>query len=166
MRPVLLGMNNPTSEHPDHALYPHPPGCTGHRLLAMSGLERAEYLRVFDRRNVISGRAWSMPEARRLQPGLRAELAGRTVVLLGAPVNSIMRGGTPHELAPPFVWTSDGHGGWMTKVPHPPGLNQQYNNPIYRVALELMMRELVEWTDTERTTPPSAWPSVQSDLFS
>lgn len=141
-RPVLLGMNNPVSSNPDHALYPHPPGCAGYNLQQMSGLSRSEYLRLFDRQNLISGRAWNEAEARAARPELRERLAGRTVVLLGSPVNSAMRAGTDHELAPIFVWRPDGHGGWMAKVPHPSGLNRQYNQPLVRECLAIFMQEL------------------------
>lgn len=141
-RPVLLGMNNPVSSDPRMALYPHPPGCTGARLLRFSGLDRETYM-ALDRHNVLSGRAWSMAAAREVQSDLRAALLGRTVVLLGAPVNSIMRGGTEHELAPPFAWRSDGAGGWMARVPHPSGLNTFYNDPLHRECLRIFMEELV-----------------------
>jgi hypothetical protein len=143
-------MNNPVSDAPEHALYPHPPSCTGARLLKFSGLERHVYLSAFERRNVIGGRAWDAREARALAPILRAELAGRTVVLLGAPVNSVMRGGTEHELAPPFRWTPDGHGGWMARVPHPSGMNHFFNNPFHRQLLAIFMHELAHQEEKTR----------------
>lgn len=149
MRPVLLGMNNPVSSDPEHALYPYPSTCTGARLLRFSGLDKRVYLSAFERRNVIGGQQWSARLARELAPALREELRGRTVVLLGAPVNSVMRGGTEHELAPPFVWTPDGHGGWMAKVPHPSGLNHFFNNPLHRDLLAIFMAELVHWAAGE-----------------
>jgi len=149
VKPVLLGMNNPVSSDPAHALYPHPPSCTGARLLKFSGLEKRVYLDTFDRRNVISGREWSAKEARTLAPALREELLGRTVVLLGAPVNSIIRGGTKHELARAFVWTPDGHGGWHALVPHPSGLNHFYNEPMHQHLLSVFMQELVHWSQTQ-----------------
>lgn len=148
MKPVLLGMNNPVSSDPEHALYPHPSTCTGARLLRFSGLDKRTYLTAFERRNVLSGQAWSTPAARAVAPALREELRGRTVVLLGAPVNSVMRGGTPHELAGPFVWTPDGHGGWMAKVPHPSGLNHFFNSQLHRDLLAVFMAELVH--DSQR----------------
>lgn len=149
MKPVLLGMNNPVSDAPEHALYPHPPTCTGARLLKFSGLERSVYLSVFDRRNVIGGRAWDGRLARERAPALREEFRGRTVVLLGAQVNSVMRGGTEHELAEPFVWTPDGHGGWMAKVPHPSGMNHFFNDLLHRELLAIFMAELVQWHEAE-----------------
>lgn len=141
-RPVLLGMNNPVSTAAHHALYPSPKGCTGWRLWQMSGLSEEDYLSRFDRQNLISGRAWDLREARKIAPGLRESLLGRTVVVLGSPVNSIIRGGTPHELAPVFSWTPDGAGGWIAKVPHPSGLNPFYNDALNRELLRIFMQEL------------------------
>lgn len=160
-------MNNPQSSDPRHALYPAPSGCTGHRLWKFSQLSQDVYLEAFERRNVLDGRAWSIPEARKVQAGLRAEFLGRTVVVLGAPVNSIMRGGTPHELAGPFVWTPDGAGGWMAKVPHPSGLNQFFNDPLHRELLAVFMGELVEWGVAHESDPPLVRERAarQADLF-
>jgi hypothetical protein len=167
VKPVLLGMNNPLSGRPDYALYPHPPGCTGHRLWKFSGLDQDVYLNEFERRNVLDGKAWSMPEARKVQARLRAEFTGRTVVILGSPVNSIMRGGTPHELAPPFSWTPDGAGGWRAKVPHPSGLNPFFNDALHKALLAVFMEELLEWSQTHEDPGPPAGvlPMAQADLF-
>jgi hypothetical protein len=149
MRPVLLGMNNPVSRDPAHALYPYPSTCTGARLLRFSGLDKRTYLSVFERRNVLDGQQWSTRAARERAPSLREELRGRTVVMLGAPVNSVMRSGTEHELAGPFVWTPDGHNGWLAKVPHPSGLNQFFNDPLHRELLAIFMAELVHWSQQQ-----------------
>lgn len=145
MRPVLLGMNNPISDDPRHALYPHPPSCTGARLQRFSGLDKRTYLEVFDRRNVIGGQAWDAKLARSRAPALREELLGRHVVLLGAPVNSVMRGGTKYELARAFRWTPDGSGGWLALVPHPSGLNHFYNDKLNQELLAIFLQELVEY---------------------
>lgn len=69
MRPILLGMNNPLSGKPEHALFPYPPGCTGHRVLRLlqrrrPEVTRYEYLKAFDRRNLIDARMWKQQEAR------------------------------------------------------------------------------------------------------
>lgn len=148
MRPVLLGMNNPISDDPRHALYPHPPSCTGARLQRFSGLDKETYLRVFDRRNVIGGQQWDAKLAKARAPFLRQELLGRHVVLLGAPVNSVMRGGTKYELARAFRWTPDGHGGWMALAPHPSGLNHFYNDRVHQELLAVFLQELVEYART------------------
>ena len=142
-RPVIMGMNNPYGANPEMALYPAPATSTGGRLLRFSDLDKRTYLRVFDRRNLLTGE-WTMARAREVRESTRLELLGRTVVLLGAPVNSIMRGGTEHELAPPFRWTPDGHGGWMARVPHPSGLNTFYNDTVHQTLLAIFMQELAQ----------------------
>lgn len=155
MKPVILGMVNPISDDPAHALYPHPPGCSGHRLWKFSGLEKRVYLSVFERRNVIGGQKWDSKLARQRAPQLREEFVGRMVVLLGAEVNSIMRGGTPHEMSPPFCWTPDGHGGWMAKVPHTSGLARFFNNTRHQKFLAIFMAELVHWASEHTSNPPT-----------
>lgn len=167
MKPVLLGMNNPVSSDPRHALFTSPKGCTGNRLWLMSGLEKDEYLDGFERRNVLDSKHWNLKKAREAAPALRAEFMGRTVILLGAPVNSLMRGGTPHELAPPFVWTPDGHGGWRAKVPHPSGQNLYFNDPLHRHVAGIFLQETLEWCRTHEDPGPPAGvlPGEQSELF-
>lgn len=142
-RPVLLGMDNPYGADPSMALYPLPARSAGGRLMKISGLTMSAYLQLFDRRNVLDC-GWDARRARERAPTLRAELAGRTVVALGAQVNSVMRGGTPHELAPPFRWTPDGHGGWIAKVPHPSGRGTFYNDPVNQELLRIFLEELTE----------------------
>lgn len=144
-RPVLLGMNNPYGDRPEMALYPSPANSAGGRLLKFSGLPKRTYLDDFDRRNVITGADWDPAVARLAAPRLRAELAGRTVVVLGNAVNSVMRGGTEHELAPAFRWTPDGSGGWIAKVPHPSGRSTFFNDPLHQHLLAIFMEELLTW---------------------
>jgi hypothetical protein len=72
-RPVLVGMNNPVSSDPAHALFPHPPGCTGYRLWEMlktriPHVTRREYLDAFDRRNVVGHAVYNREEALLLHP--------------------------------------------------------------------------------------------------
>jgi hypothetical protein len=138
-------MNNPLSRDPAHALFPHPPGCTGHTLWRWSGLTKQEYLDRFERRNVLPGREWDLRDAREVAPLIRESLVGRRVVLLGSPVNSLMRGGTEHELAGAFVWRpSDARGGLMAMLPHPSGRNRFYNDPLAVAAAEIFMQELAQ----------------------
>jgi hypothetical protein len=86
-RPVLLGMNNPVSSEPGHELYPAPPGCTGHRIWMMlnskTGASKSQYLRTFDRRNLVSGKTWSRGRAVEAGRVLIEELVGREVVVFG-----------------------------------------------------------------------------------
>lgn len=143
-RPILLGMNNPLSSEPEHALYPLPPGCTGARIYEMlseieTTLQRHEYLRMFDRRNLVSGRAWSMGVAREEAEKLHQEVGQypRTVIVLGAQTWKAL--GFPQtdwlrEHADLFNCS------WW-RVPHPSGLNPWYNDMRQRRrAARLMLR--------------------------
>ena len=91
MRPLIIGMNNPVSTKPEHALYPYPPGCAGYRLWrmvdAVAPMTKHEYLEVFDRRNLVVGE-WSMLAAREAAAVLWAEAgpSGAPFVLLGKSV--------------------------------------------------------------------------------
>src|SRR6266576_4990037 len=86
-------MNNPLSSDPRHALFPHPPGCTGYRLWKLlqrrrPDVTRAQYLAAFERMNILSSRAWDRPAARegaeRMRALLRHGYQGRTVLVLGS----------------------------------------------------------------------------------
>jgi len=128
-RPVLIGMNNPISGDPKHALFPYPPGCTGHRLLTMlqsrlPGVSRRQYLERFDRRNVVSMRSFDAKLAREGAAKLDHEFfgSGRTIVLLGN--DTVAAFGHPRLLIHPQVI---GGSTWR-QIPHPSGRNFWYND--------------------------------------
>ena len=139
-RPILLGMNNPVSSNPDHALYPHPPNCAGWRLWKMSGLSEDEYFEKFERRNLLNGRAWSPQlaavEAEKYRAGMDKD---RRIVLLGEDVCRLM-----WHSSPAFVWRRGLVGGWWAKFPHPSGRNLMWNDPMYRKCAELFLQELAQ----------------------
>lgn len=144
MRPVIVGMNNPLSSDPRHALWPHPPGCTGHRLWQMlndrCGAFQNDYTEAFDRRNVLSARQWSAQAARRGAQELAPRLAGRDVVLLGS--DTIKAFALPP--VPPLAWQTGG-GAWARwiRVPHPSGRNLWFNDEVHRLATGLLLEELL-----------------------
>lgn len=149
-RPVIVGMNNPLSRDPEHALYPYPPRCTGHRLYEMmreyggDGMSRARYLGTFERRNVLVGEEWSLRRAREAAPELRRLLAGRTVVYLGQQVLAALE--LPR--VEPLTWQSgdlinEGPARWCL-VPHPSGLNRWYNDESNRAAAARLLLSLCE----------------------
>lgn len=140
-RPVLLGMNNPLSSDPEHALYPHPPGCTGWRLWDMlqervPGVTRGQYLRAFDRRNLVDGRSWSREQARTRAESLVLEMRGREVVVLGEDPRSAL--GLPKLLIEPQeLW-----GATWRQIPHPSGRNLWYNEPEHRLMVAVLLEQL------------------------
>ena len=56
-RALLIGEDNPLSAVPEHALFPYPVGCAGHRLAGILGLGNAAYLALW-RTNLCVG-GWS-----------------------------------------------------------------------------------------------------------
>jgi hypothetical protein len=122
-RPVLLAMNNPIAGDPRYALYPHPRGCAGERLFRMLAAEAyaaaelvtpRQYVRAFDRRNVLPG------------------LAGRRVVVLG--VQTLAALGWARGEWGVWLWSSPGllddHLGTdYCCLPHPSGRCREYNDP-------------------------------------
>lgn len=142
-RPVLVGMNNPVSSEPEHALYPYPPGCTGHRLLEMlqsrvPNATRGEYLRRFDRRNVVSlkvfDRKMAADGARKLDFEFFA--SGRTVVLLGA--DTVAAFAIPRLLIHPQIIG----GTTYRQIPHPSGRNLWYNDEQNKLLVSMLLEDL------------------------
>lgn len=142
-RPVLIGMNNPVSSDPAHALYPSPEGCTGHRLYEMlksrvPAATRSDYLRRFDRRNVVSLRMFDAKLAREGAAKLDQEFfaSGRTIVLLGA--DTIKAFGLPPLLIHPQII---GGSTWR-QIPHPSGRNLWYNDEQNKLLVSMLLEDL------------------------
>lgn len=142
-RPVLIGMNNPVSSAPQHALFPHPPGCTGHRIYEMlreriPTVTRREYLDAFDRRNVVSGKLYDKKLAREGAAKLEQEFwgSGRTVVLLGN--DTVAAFGFPRLLIHPQVIG----GTTYRQIPHPSGRNLYYNDLDNRRVVAMLLEDL------------------------
>lgn len=144
MRPVLLGMNNPVSARPEHALYPYPPGCTGARLLKLlrrrvPDVSRQEYLAAFDRRNLLSKLFWSRDEARAAAESFRTEdLRGRTVLVLGEQVRDLL------GLEAQLVYPVERDGVIWRQLPHPSGRNHWYNDDVCAELAAMLLEELYE----------------------
>lgn len=143
MRPVLIGMNNPIHSDPAFALYPYPPGCTGHRLLAMlqsrlPDATRKQYLDRFDRRNVLSRKHWDKLMAREGAAKLDQEFwgSGRTIVLLGNDTADAF--GHPRLLLHPYMVG----GSTYRQVPHPSGRNYWYNDETNRALVASLLEGL------------------------
>ena len=147
MRPVILGMNNPYSDSPRHALFPHPPQSAGYRLWKMlnsrTGLTRGQYVRAFDRRNLVTG-SWVRENAAHNFAAMRQELHGREVLLLGEEVRRVV--GVPRELVLPTAWD----GVVYRQLPHPSGRCLWYNDATCRELAALLLEEMYEGGRTSR----------------
>lgn len=138
-RIVVIGMNNPLSVLPQHALWTQPDGCTGHRLWqlasAYTGISEDDWLEGTDRRNLCVG-DWDRVAGTKRAAEWTEELLGRTVILLGLPTAVAFR---PGRLYAPLEWWRDRD--WF-ELPHPSGLNRWYNNNIHRTAAAIRLGEL------------------------
>ena len=137
MRPLLLGMADPHSDDPRHALYPDPPGCAGHRLYAMTGMTIREYLTSFKRAN-LCGRDWDAVVAQERAGKLLSERIATPVVVLGCAVwNALGLGPRPGNGE--SVRVSRRH---FYYLPHPSGQNLAYNDPATRAIARQLLRRL------------------------
>lgn len=139
-RPVLLGMHNPLSDHPKLALWPEPRGCTGWRIWQMVGCSKIEYIRGFDRRNLLDSEGWMTAAARSRAQDIWPTLEGRRVVLLGREVASCIGLPAGDWLLPEIDVT----GREWRVVPHPSGRNRLYNDPTMGVRVSMLLRDLWE----------------------
>lgn len=142
-RPILIGMNNPISSNPDHALYPVPEGCTGNRLWKMlharTGASMGNYRDVFERRNLVKSKVtFDLRHARARAYEITTELrgTGRSIVLLGQEVREAF-GHDKLLLHPQEI-----DGCTWRQVPHPSGRNLFYNSPENVRVVELLLEEL------------------------
>lgn len=132
-------MNNPLSDDPGYALWPDPPGCTGHRLWqltsARTGATPLDYTGTFGRMNLVVNQMWSMPAARQRWEEIGPELHKQhdILLLLGDSVRRAV-GGT--------MLPQIGRRGGVATLPHPSGLNRWYNDALNRAVAEILMEEL------------------------
>jgi hypothetical protein len=125
---LLLGEQNPYGGDPSFALYPAPDGCAGHRLCRLVlGISRAEYLRRFDRRNVLERPGkWSVREARTEASRILGD--HRRVVALGAKVAAALGLSTkPFSVHKLLLHGEEER--LVLVLPHPSGLCRVWNVP-------------------------------------
>ena len=140
MKPLLLTMNNPLSERPDRALAPLPANSVGGRVWGMlnarTGATKSQYMRAFDRRNLLDRTEWCALAARDSAQGMLADLQGREVVVLGWIVAEAF--GLQDKIIEPF----ERHGVLWRRVPHPSGRNLWYKKRENTAMVELLLEEL------------------------
>jgi len=148
MRPLLVGQAPGPNTDPTLPLFPVPRTSAGGRLQELMGLTRGEYLKTFERVNLLyefPGRhkrddkfpmmlAWPAAQA------MRPLLAGRTVVLVGRNVASAFELEAEfHEwvewpVRRPCLLSRDPGTARVAVIPHPSGRNHWYNDPANREA--------------------------------
>lgn len=139
MKSILLGLNNPHSDDPARALGTEPKNASGYRLwqmVATSGMAQEppvvitaeKYEAGFDRRNLMSGRAFDPAVIKDLKTEILDGLADRVVVMCGTNVPRAL--GLTHngfDLKPMEApWFE------YYVIPHPSGLTREYNDPGMR----------------------------------
>jgi hypothetical protein len=152
-RPWLVGESNPyqlPGDDPEHEydLFPAPDGSAGQRLAqVILGLSRPDYLRLLNRRNLLSGK-WSVPRARQAATELfvnswkAAFDAGwptPALILLGAKVSAAFGRPFAPFTAETVTCPVTGERRYVT-LPHPSGLSRGWNDPdAYRRARALVL---------------------------
>jgi hypothetical protein len=144
-RALLLGEDNPLSDAPEHALYPYPEGCSGHRLMKILGLPEDQYL-ALHRANLCSRESFSMKEARRRAVLLCTDpfAPWRVIVMLGRKVADAFgyeRDFFTHGIEPRTAsWTTPIT---LVSLPHPSGRVLLWNKPESRQRAREILREMV-----------------------
>lgn len=147
MKPILVGMVNPISVKPEHALYPAPEGCTGHRIFRMlksrvPEVTERQYLEAFVRLNLCIGE-WEPAAARRSATVIASTAPiGTTIVLFGREVQKAFGLKDPPDVLPRrgddlFVGVPI-----FRCLPHPSGRCRWYHDPLQREAASLLLEEL------------------------
>lgn len=153
-KPLLIGMNNPISDDPAHALYPVPKGSAGHRLWQMmpEGTTRKAYIEAFDRVNLLPGREWDPALAKEIGPSFWISLADRPgmIVVLGKSVREAL-GLPPAEACIPMASIQGGRTWNWVAVPHPSGMNRWYNYPKNVALVRGLLADLMK---APRGAPP------------
>lgn len=130
-RILIVGQAPGPNTDPAEPLWPEPASSAGGRLASFAGLSPEEYLRKFERINLLNefpGRRWKNADTWAVEPGrvaasaIRPLLRGRRVILLGRNVSEAF------GLDAPFhVWVGvDGFNAAV--VPHPSGRSHWYRD--------------------------------------
>lgn len=144
MKPLLIGQAPGPNTDPRMPLYPLPKTATGGRLASFMGLTTHQYLRTFDRVNVLQdfpGKCkrddkFPLREARIAASAMRPLLAGREVILVGRNVATAF--GFAEMPFHSVLMESDCD---IYVVPHPSGRNHWYNSETNREEARLFWAE-------------------------
>lgn len=147
-RPLLIGQAPGPNTDPEYPLYPAPKTSAGGRLCDLMGITRGQYLKSFDRANLLPyfpGRtqarddSFPMAPARLAARVMRPLLRGRQVILVGRKVADAF--GVPRvewfeefplHCGPRHAATECSGLATAIVIPHPSGRNHWYNSETNR----------------------------------
>jgi len=159
MRPLLIGQAPGPNTDPECPLFPVPARATGGRLQELTGLTRGDYLRTFDRMNLLpyfpgsdaQGDRFPVPDAKFAARAIRPLLNGRTVVLVGRNVATAFgfkfefHEWCEHWYARRRCSVQKDNGTCrMAVTPHPSGRSRWYNDPDNVEQAERFWRDLLQ----------------------
>lgn len=144
-RPLLIGQAPGPRTDPELPLFPVPKTSAGGRLQELTGLRRVEYMKRFERVNLLPyfpGKhkrddKFPMSPAKLTAAVLKPLLAGRVVIMVGRNVsNAFGFEADWHEWVDwPVVKVAVGdtpHSARVAVIPHPSGRNHWYNREQHR----------------------------------
>lgn len=145
MKPLLIGQAPGPNTDPNLPLYPLPRSSAGGRLQEFMGLSRGQYLRTFDRTNVLHefpgqhkrDDKFPLDKARIAARAMIPLLSGREVVLVGRNVATVF----DHPRIPFCAWHEDERGFLVACIPHTSGRNLWYNSEENRELVREFWRE-------------------------
>lgn len=148
MRPLLIGQAPGPNTDPSLPLFPVPRTSAGGKLQQLTGLTRGQYLKTFDRVNLLPyfpGRTTARDDTFPMTPAKLAAqvtmplLSGRTVVLVGRNVANAFRLGDLDfhawkdiRVKRACLVQRDRGTARIAVVPHPSGRNHWYNKEANR----------------------------------
>lgn len=136
MKPLLVGQAPGPNTDPLRPLAPLPRSSAGGRLAELAGLSPKEYLKLFDRTNLLHtfpGRwkrddKWPVRDAEIAASAMKPLLGGRHVILVGR--NVAVAFGYPAQHLDFHEWFNDSQWGFeVAVVPHTSGRNHWYRKP-------------------------------------
>lgn len=146
--PVLVGMAPGKSSDPSLPLFPRPASSAGGRLAVLAGLDWREYLRLYERTNLVNrwpgrsgeGDSWPRAEARIAARAVERLLAGRCVVFVGRNVAEAFERWLGF-----YNWDADtGLQFRYACIPHPSGRNRMYNDDDHRRCAREVLRHALD----------------------
>jgi hypothetical protein len=136
---LLIGEDNPSSDKPEHALFPHPPRCAGSRLQeTIMGVSLKTYLGLW-RTNLCQGK-WNASKARtRAAKIVATDMPWSVIVLLGRKVSDSL------DFDNPLFTVQLVHDGRvkLISLPHPSGRNRTWNDAYNITRARSMLMDAV-----------------------